>query len=342
MLRAPLIPVYGPTGQRSITKINQPSYFHGACVMSKIIIASETGILIHDGRPLGGIWFQPDYDEWFFIKDLDASLLAAPERQVATGLSMSMIGPWSNNYFHWVTQFLPKLELADRVVGLHKIDHFLLSIGCAAFQEESLRRFGIDSAKIMMIDPTQLVEAEELVITSYPSENGTLSPWTAEFLHNDELLKNTCPKGRYSSSSAIFLDRDPRHGKRHIQNRTEVMSMISAMGIDAVDCGDLSFAEQVSVCANARLIIGIHGAAMVNMVFAPKGAQIIELLPRNHQIPCYKYLANACHHRYESLLGCEPGPLPGRARIPDADIIVPTRRLRRLIHEYFHRDPAAC
>jgi capsular polysaccharide biosynthesis protein len=302
-------------------------------MMSNVIIASEGRHLVHDGRLVGGIWFQPVYDESFFFKDFNPSLSLAGERRVITGLSMSLLGPWSENYFHWITQFLPKLELADRVVGLHKIDHFLLPKGPCRFQGESLEKFGIDTAKLVLIDPKMIVEAEHLLITSYPSENGLVSPWTAEFLRSDELFQNIGFNERRFDGPAVFLDRHPKRGKRHIQNREEVMSMLSSMGVDTFDCGDLSFAAQVSACANARLIIGVHGAAMVNMVFAPQRTRIIELLPRNYPIPCFEYLANVCQHRYVALLGSEPGPLPGRDRIPDADIIVPTRRLHQLIQD---------
>lgn len=52
-----------------------------------------------------------------------------------------------------------------------------------------------------------------------------------------------------------------------------------------------------------RLLIGIHGAAMANMVFMPAGADVLEIRPEEYTNACYHSLADACSLQYNLVMG---------------------------------------
>ena len=56
--------------------------------------------------------------------------------------------------------------------------------------------------------------------------------------------------------------------------------------VQVVDFGELSFAEQLQAVSNATLLAGISGSDLMNAVFLPRGAGMVEILPqvRGHQV----------------------------------------------------------
>jgi capsular polysaccharide biosynthesis protein len=112
-------------------------------------------------------------------------------------------------------------------------------------------------------------------------------------------------------------------------NSEEVYDILEEYGVTPVDCGKLSFKEQIDVAASSHLILGIHGASLANCVFSAPGSIMLELAPRNYQPVYFSKLTSACGLGYEQILGAESGPLPFQKPIYNADIIVPTKALRK-------------
>jgi len=57
--------------------------------------------------------------------------------------------------------------------------------------------------------------------------------------------------------------------------------------------------DQLDIFRSARIVIGLHGAGLANIVFCKKGTHIIEIAPSVHKNICYQYLSTALgliHH----------------------------------------------
>ena len=87
-------------------------------------------------------------------------------------------------------------------------------------------------------------------------------------------------------------NRKPKKGKRlyvgrldalhrRVVNETEVARELEKEGFINVVSSRLSFAEQVQLFSDAEVIVGIHGAGLANLLFAPPGAIVVEALDRN-------------------------------------------------------------
>jgi capsular polysaccharide biosynthesis protein len=78
--------------------------------------------------------------------------------------------------------------------------------------------------------------------------------------------------------------------------------MLDEFGFKTIELGSLSFAEQVSLFASAKVIIGPHGAGLANLVFCRKGTTVIELFADDYVFPLYYDLANKVELKYDYLI----------------------------------------
>jgi capsular polysaccharide biosynthesis protein len=60
----------------------------------------------------------------------------------------------------------------------------------------------------------------------------------------------------------------------------------------------MSLADQVELFSEAKVVIGPHGAGLTNIMFAPKGAIVIECFGDSYVNGCFWALANICGHRH--------------------------------------------
>lgn len=91
--------------------------------------------------------------------------------------------------------------------------------------------------------------------------------------------------------------------KRRIENEDELYERLSQRGFINVSLEKLSFSEQVKLFANARTIVAPHGAGLGSIVFAPPGAEIIELTPSLGAREYFVNLAKGCGHNLTRVQG---------------------------------------
>ena len=74
----------------------------------------------------------------------------------------------------------------------------------------------------------------------------------------------------------VFLS---RRGARALVNHAEVERILNAHGYKTIYMEDHSIQDQISIGANSRHVVAIHGAAMAYLTFAKRIESVIELLP---------------------------------------------------------------
>ena len=82
--------------------------------------------------------------------------------------------------------------------------------------------------------------------------------------------------------------------------------MIAALGpygFEPIVPGRMSFREQIRVFSEASVVVGPHGAALTNLVFAPHGCRIVEIAPRPiAYMNDFRILADCLDQRIETLV----------------------------------------
>jgi capsular polysaccharide biosynthesis protein len=66
--------------------------------------------------------------------------------------------------------------------------------------------------------------------------------------------------------------------QRHILNEGELEDSLARLGFKSFVPGRCNVAEQIRAFSSARVIVGVHGAGMTNMVYAPAHASYIEIV----------------------------------------------------------------
>jgi tetratricopeptide (TPR) repeat protein len=202
-------------------------------------------------------------------------LLAYPEARSLPVAAAFMLGGCPN-YGHWLMDYLPRIALWQGDVPL------LVNSPLLPFQSESLANVGARPDQLLRLDYPGAYRVPMLLYPSLQSLwcdprlpfQASIITWLRERF---AALMAPQPRGR-----KLFVTR--QGATRRLLNGDEIERIAEQFGFELVACETLSFGEQARLFSEARIIAGAHGAGLVNMVFAPPGTQVIELIgPRYAQ-----------------------------------------------------------
>jgi len=74
----------------------------------------------------------------------------------------------------------------------------------------------------------------------------------------------------------IYVRRKDARWRRLI-NEAEIVEVLGRFGFEDVDPGAMSLDEQIELAASAQIIVGVFGAGMNLLLFAPEGTPVVEL-----------------------------------------------------------------
>lgn len=109
----------------------------------------------------------------------------------------------------------------------------------------------------------------------------------------------------------VFLSRADAPNRRMI-NEAELAHLLEREGFDIVIPGALTATEQIGLFRDAKLIVGQHGAALTNLLFAPPGADgpdVIELHQDNYPALAFSKICQLKGLRYTAIVSrmVDPG-----------------------------------
>jgi len=191
-----------------------------------------------------------------------------------------LVGPHDKNYYHWFNNYLPRLE------GLHHYPKaeettIVIPANASQWQLDSLRLLGFSNFKIVEW-PGRPVDVGTYVLSQYRIESQTEATnrsrikskenfrWMADQFYKNIILDD------YSKKHRIYISREDATTRRTV-NENEVMSTLSKYGFKKYTLSNLSLEEQTKLFHQADMIVGAHGAGLVNMMFSDN-ASVIELL----------------------------------------------------------------
>ncbi len=202
---------------------------------------------------------------------------------------------WSNNYFHWFNDTLPRLFLLNTQIE-HAVAVLPVELSKSTFIVESLELLGIehewiDQKKSHRFDSLSVVHTSTLL----PDINPLLQMQMREALF---LALEINPQEK--PFRKIYISRE--HARyRKIINENELVSALTKYAYEIIYPEKLSFKEQVKLFAESKALISIHGAGHTNCMFMKKGAKVMEI--RNmewySQPLCFWGLANIFELKWE-------------------------------------------
>ena len=248
-----------------------------------------------------------------------------PIRHIAGRVAViSSLSP--NNYYHWMFDILPRFGLLQRS-GLVP-DYYLIN-DQTQFQKDSLERLEIPLDKVLNPRTWTHVEADELIVPSLlgPPFQNTPQIQACRYLRSIFVPKCTARKAH----RALYISRADAKSRR-VANEIEIQEELLANGFEVVCLTDVPLFQQIEMFAEARIVVGPHGAGLTNVVFSEPGSVLIEFVPEGWKIDCFEILARNVELKYRSIICAESNVSPFQSRLNDH--FVDRTVLRQLIRPY--------
>ena len=219
-----------------------------------------------------------------------------------TWLSLLCGSHW--NYYHWMIDGIGRLAAANAQT-LARCTGVLVPASLAPFAAQTLALSGITrNLEVWPLGPTDSVTVTELLIPWRMADGF----WPHPDLHRT--LANLVPHAPHHPSlpRRIYIDR--RAGtNRPLANEDEVIDALAGAGVTPIRLETLSLAAQAALFRQAELVVAPHGAGLTNLVFAPPGCRVVELVMDAYQHWAFRRLAALGNLDYD----CVPGrALPGQ------------------------------
>lgn len=153
--------------------------------------------------------------------------------------------------------------------------------------------------------------------------------WAMDFLRR--ALDVDEPAGRPWRRLAI--SRADTRGRK-ILNWDEVVPVLGRYGFEVVELATLSTQAQIALFRDCSHVVGVHGAGLTNVLFAPRNCSVLEILPPLVATQAYWLIASSLGQHYTALIADDPEmqrpnykTWQHNAVYNDRDIVVPVDRL---------------
>jgi hypothetical protein len=216
------------------------------------------------------------------------------------GTGAVLISPESHNYYHWLSDVLPRIKLYEDV--LDQIDHFCVASNVPAKFLEVLKDFGIAPEKILPVNDKEKLHFDHLYVSSLPGSEGRAPLWAIDYTR-EKLVKQ---QGVIKPSKKVYFKRGDS-AERKIGNEAAIIVLLQNKGFEIVEPGELSIYAQINLMQRASVVIGAHGAALSNLLFCPDNCAVIEIFsPDYFRTDCYYTLSAARKLNYWYIVGIKP------------------------------------
>lgn len=203
----------------------------------------------------------------------------------------------SANYYHFLTDVLPRLGVyADAVPGADETPMILVPRS-RGWQRTLLEIAGYGHLPVVEDGPDVAVRADRLFVPSIPNvleiAPESVVAWVREHLRPSPDA-DTRPR-------RLYVTRGSQPNSRRVVREDELWALLEARGFEKVEPGGLSPQEQIDVFSAAEIVVGPHGAALTNLLFARAGVTVLELFTASYVNQCYWSISRSipgAHYEY--------------------------------------------
>lgn len=202
----------------------------------------------------------------------------------------------SDGYYHWMAEYLPRvagLECYSKQTGVFP-DVFIDEDG-PDWKRASLLLAGVPEGRIVEWDGTR-VRFDRFVVPALPVHYPREGNQMAKFSSSPAAMRWVSKRLR----SRIGVESDPTRRvlitrrnapTRRMVNEEAVIETLGKYGFEAHTLDELSVEEQVRLFAQTEVVVGPHGAGMINCMFG-EDIKILELFG-GHESGVYYSMAGA-------------------------------------------------
>jgi tetratricopeptide (TPR) repeat protein len=306
---------------------------------------ASTAIITPDGKILGDLSpefpiFSPGHPDNHPSHHSILKQTQLPPIQAIEGTVAILSGLLDDVYFHWMFDVLPRIQLLkESGISFNEIDYFLVR-DRLPFQQATLDFLGIPKHQRIQGDRVFHLQADRLIVPSFPGCVAWMPEWVCSFLRQLFLDPQIIEKD--TGFKRLYISRD-RAENRRIINEVDVLAVLTEFGFQSITLESMSVQQQAALLSQAEIVISAHGSGLTNLVFCNPGTKAIEIFSPNYVYPCYWLLSNLIGLDYSYILGEMPeGYHLHQLVYPDArteDIWVNINELRAMLKslDVYHR-----
>ena len=220
-------------------------------------------------------------------------------------------GPGSDNWYHFMIEYLPKLFLAIEKNIISNKTSVIVPFSCKTIPafSEALEVFAkqrniIYLRKNEFARCSKLIVIGELSITPYNLPKGEWPKINQFSLHKETIIGYSKELRKRLSCDDAILKLKPkkifllRDNKRRSYNQDSLMSIASEFGFVGIKLENYTLLEQRILMRNASHVIGASGAAWTSLIFADSNLRCLSWLPREFfGFASYSLLAKTLGHK---------------------------------------------
>jgi hypothetical protein len=205
-------------------------------------------------------------------------------------------------YYHGQLELLPRLGRAWQALAPQLQELRLWhNGGDAPWLQQALAHLGIPPERQLSAEQNPVLQAEQLLVPSFPCAFGAPGPsslqWLREFWRTaiEALPPTPAPRQR-----KLLLSR-PLEQRRPLLQHDAWYEALQRQGIALPPQG--SVASQLQALQQCEQVVAAHGGAMVNLLLAPAGAELLELANPVYAPPYFATLIASGGLRHQRQLG---------------------------------------
>jgi capsular polysaccharide biosynthesis protein len=244
---------------------------------------------------------------------------------------------FTSGYYHWLLEGVPRiLDLIDD--GIDFNEYPLILPRMEEYHRQVLEVLGVSpDTQVITVDRGDWCHVRDCIFptANFPfatpelddpsgQPDATLLRRIRERLL--ERLPESTPKSRMVSERIYISRQRARKRKFTIQTELAVRSVLETEGFQSVCLEDFPWAEQVLLMANAKFIVGLHGAGLANILFS-NAKSLIEVQNPYEARAYFALMARELNINYAYIVG---------ALVADSsnfdNIIIDPRALADMLH----------
>lgn len=192
------------------------------------------------------------------------------------GVNAHFQKPGTNNYFHWMIECLPRLEVLRPLVLAGEVDGLILHFGkVPRFVEDSVQHLYPDMVPYLRFVKKLTIADELAFFISGDAPAGQRSVTRMSTATNRFL--EALPRADAPGEDVIVVSRRDMDNRRLLNEDDLVAFLEQRFRVVRLVGSRMTIAEQQEVFGRARAIVGVHGAGLSNLIFAPRGCRLIEI-----------------------------------------------------------------
>lgn len=200
----------------------------------------------------------------------------------------------SNSYYHWLIEDLPVFLKSLSVAPKARVLVPEKAVPCVREVAEL-----IDNEIVTIASP---VRVERLVMTGKTGGMGSplagLTPHPADVAVLRDFFRRFFESG--PADRKLYLSRVGQ--SRSPSNERDLQARVEKLGFEVFEGVGMSLRSQIALFSRSRHLIGLHGAALSNIVWAPEGVETCEIFSSGYSPSCYSAITAIRKGAYRPIL----------------------------------------